>query len=224
MSDMWETRATEAVPLSAAGTPGGELPASEKEVIRPPYEDEKPDVAVPGGTVITTIEVEPTDESSVNSVGSVNNESSLSNGPAEGKEYTTNKRGADTGETAMNIRGETGTDANTTDSKEVTQNQVPSRPLTRAAKLRAEKAEQRLVSTVVDLGALSKTTAGTDDEPKNMTTPGVSAMTGKNDVVRQCQIQRDRGDEQQRARATTGQWQKMSTARSHGKKGDQHER
>ncbi|KAG2819023.1 hypothetical protein PC111_g12059 [Phytophthora cactorum] len=154
----------------------------------------------------------------------VNNESSLSNGPAEGKEYTTNKRGADTGETAMNIRGETGTDANTTDSKEVTQNQVPSRPLTRAAKLRAEKAEQRLVSTVVDLGALSKTTAGTDDEPKNMTTPGVSAMTGKNDVVRQCQIQRDRGDEQQRARATTGQWQKMSTARSHGKKGDQHER
>ncbi|KAG3004846.1 hypothetical protein PC128_g19218 [Phytophthora cactorum] len=170
------------------------------------------------------MEVEPTDESSVNSVGSVNNESSLSNGPAEGKEYTTNKRGADTGETAMNIRGETGTDANTTDSKEVTQNQVPSRPLTRAAKLRAEKAEQRLVSTVVDLGALSKTTAGTDDEPKNMTTHGVSAMTGKNDVVRQCQIQRDRGDEQQRARATTGQWQKMSTARSHGKKGDQHER
>ncbi|KAG6954750.1 hypothetical protein JG687_00011624 [Phytophthora cactorum] len=140
------------------------------------------------------MEVEPTDESSVNSVGSVNNESSLSNGPAEGKEYTTNKRGADTGETAMNIRGET------------------------------EKAEQRLVSTVVDLGALSKTTAGTDDEPKNMTTHGVSAMTGKNDVVRQCQIQRDRGDEQQRARATTGQWQKMSTARSHGKKGDQHER
>ncbi|KAG6954992.1 hypothetical protein JG688_00012092, partial [Phytophthora aleatoria] len=171
-----------------AGTPGGELPASEKEVIRPPDEDEKPDVAVPGGTVecenlefvpdercetgnsvveaVTTMEGELTDESSVNSVGSVNKESSLSNGPVEGKEYTTNMAEADTGETTMNIRGET------------------------------EKAQRRLVATVVYLGSLSKTTAGTDDAPKNMTTHEVSAMTGKNDVVRQYQMQRDRGDDE----------------------------